>query len=70
MKFLPRKYRETQADWFTKRGISWHISTAVRRKGNPQHQAFLHVAKNCDQDSDAVVSGLRHTLQQLKMDHP
>ena len=26
--------------------------------------------KNCNQDSDAVVSVLRHTLQQLKMDHP
>ena len=70
MKFLPRKYRETQADWFAKRGISWHISTVVRRKGNLQHQAFVHIVKNCNQDSDAVVSVLRHTLQQLKMDHP
>ena len=32
MKFLPRKYRETQADWFADRGISWHISTVVRRQ--------------------------------------
>ena len=23
MKFLPQKYRESQADWFAKRGISW-----------------------------------------------
>ena len=65
MKFLPRKYRETQADWFTKRGISLRISTVVLQKGNLQHQAFVHVAKNCNQDSDAVVSVLRHTLQQL-----
>lgn len=70
MKFLPRKYRETQAYWFAKRGISWHSSTVVRRKGNLQHQAFVHIVKNCNQDSDAVVSVLRHTLQQLKMDHP
>ena len=65
MKFLPRKYRETQADWFTNRGISWRISTVVLRKGNLQHQAFVHVAKSCNQDSDAVVRVLRHILQQL-----
>ena len=25
MKYLPRKYRESQTDWFGKRGIPWHI---------------------------------------------
>lgn len=29
MKHLPRKYRESQADWFGKRGISWHITVAT-----------------------------------------
>lgn len=31
MKFLARKYRESQTEWFGKRGISWHISVASRR---------------------------------------
>ena len=31
MKFLPRKFRESQSDWFGKRGIPWHISLAVTR---------------------------------------
>ena len=31
MKFIPQKYRESQADWFGKRGISWHISVAYRK---------------------------------------
>ena len=71
MKFLPQKYRETQADWFAKRGISWHISIVVRRLGNQlQHQAFSHIVRNCNQDSDAVVCVLRHTLQKLKEEHP
>ena len=30
MKLIPRKYRESQADWFGKRGISWHISVAMK----------------------------------------
>ena len=31
MKFLPQKYRESQTDWFEKRGISWHISVVARK---------------------------------------
>ncbi|KXJ23181.1 hypothetical protein AC249_AIPGENE10415 [Exaiptasia diaphana] len=51
MKFLPQKYREMQADWFGKRGISWHISGVVRRYAarNLETQAFIHIAKNSRQ---------------------
>ena len=46
MKFLPVKYRETQADWFGKRGISWHISVVVRKATtgslNIKHLFMLH----------------------------
>ena len=31
MKFLPRAYRETQADWYGKHGICWHVSVVVTR---------------------------------------
>ena len=30
MKYLPRKYRESQADLFGKREIYWYIATALR----------------------------------------
>ena len=31
MKYVPKKFRETQRDWFGKRGISWHLSVAIRK---------------------------------------
>ena len=72
MKFLPVKYRKTQADWYGKRGISRHISVAVRRTTDRKlkHQAFVHEAQNCSQDSNVVVSVIGHILRTLKVEHP
>ena len=71
MKFLPQKYRESQSDWFGKRGISWHISVAVRKKHNVlQSQSFVHIAETSDQDSFLVVRIIEHVLRTLKAEHP
>ncbi|CAB3995684.1 Hypothetical predicted protein [Paramuricea clavata] len=32
-KFLPAQYRETQAEFFGKRGISWHLTVCQSNKG-------------------------------------
>ena len=32
MKFLPIGYRETQRNWFGKKGKSWHVSVAVKKE--------------------------------------
>ena len=70
MKFLPQKYRETQADWFAKRGISWHISVIVRKLGDHlQHQAFVHIVTNTSQDNTVIVQIIRHTLAELKKEN-
>ena len=29
MKFIPTSFRETQRDWFGKKGKSWHLSVAI-----------------------------------------
>lgn len=71
MKFLPQKYRETQADWFAKRGISWHISVVVRKiTGKLQHQVFVHICENCSQETDDVLLIVEHLLCALKESHP
>ena len=71
MKFLPTKYRESQSDWFGKRGISWHISVVARKVDSKlQSQAFVHIIESCLQDTSAVVRILEHTLRTLKHEHP
>ena len=57
MKFLPRKYRESQSDWFAKRGLPWHITVAVRRRSDQQLESmtFVHLFKACSQDSNTVL---------------
>ena len=71
MKFLPRRYRESQSDWFGKRGLSWHISVVAQKvDGKLQSQAFMHIIENCLQNTSAVVRILKHTLRTLKTEHP
>ena len=63
MKWLPQKYWETQADWFGKRGISWHVSVVVRKlSGQLKQQIFVHILEESSEDADAVVRVLQHTL--------
>ena len=67
MEFVPQKYREMQADWFAKRGISWHVSVVARKIADKlQHQVFVHIVENSSQNSNVVVSIIQHTLQEFK----
>ena len=44
MKYLPKKYRESESDWFGKRGISWHISVAFKKLSDQfQMLSFVHI---------------------------
>ena len=36
MKFLPISFRETQRDWFGKKGKSWHVTMAVTKGDNDE----------------------------------
>ena len=71
MKYLPRKYRESQTDWFGKRGIPWHLTVATRReRGELQMLTFAHIFKSCSQDSCAVLAIMADVIQQLKIAMP
>lgn len=71
MKFLPRQYRESQSDWFGKKGISWHISVVFRRlNGQLQSQGFIHVIESCSQDSAAIVLIMQHVLKTVEAENP
>ena len=71
MQFLPQRYRESQTDWFGKRGISWHMSVVYRRiEGVLLWQAFIHVIQTCTQGSSAVTAIMQHVLATLKQEYP
>lgn len=71
MKYLPRKYPESQTDWFVKRGIPWHISVAFRKVSDRlQMLTFSHIFQTCTQDSCAVLAVMADIIKQLKTTFP
>ena len=75
MKFLPRRFKETQVEWFGKRGITWHISYCVRKLVDVEKQfevtMYSHIFhQTVSQNSNLVVTLMRHTLQEQKTKHP
>ena len=73
MKYLPRKFRESQCDWFAKCGIPWHITVVLTRpdqSGPLEKQTIVHVFESCPQDSVVVTAILQDVLVTIKEQHP
>ncbi len=68
MKYVPTKFRESQRDWFGKRGISWHLSVAIRKcaGGELQMLTFVHIFQSCSQESPAVLANFDDVFKCLK----
>ena len=70
MKFLPTQYRKKQADFFGKRGISWHLTVCQsKQRGELVAQTFVHIIESGLQDSHTVVTVMEHVLKTLKQEH-
>ena len=68
IKFLLRKYREKQCEWFGKHGLSWHVSTFISKHDDTFNvQSFVHIIDNSIQDWFSVASILQNLLQTVKV---
>ncbi len=72
MKWVPKKYRESQSDWYGKKGISWHLAVAITKNQSGQLEmlTFVHVFTSCTQDSYAVMPIIDDVVGQLKAERP
>lgn len=71
MKFLPLKYRESMAEFFGKRGLSWHISAVVtKHETKYEVECFVHIFNNCVQNNYAVAAILDHLFKTIKAEYP
>ena len=71
MKFLSTQYRETQAEFCGKRGISWHLTVCQNKQGGELvAQTFVHIIESGVQDSHTIMTMMEHVLKTLKHEHP
>lgn len=72
MKWLPIKFRETTRDFYAKKGLSWHVTFALR-KSRPKTfecKTFIHIFPNAPQSASTVYCILRNVIQRLQIDMP
>ena len=72
MKFLQCKYREKQADWLAKRGLSWHISSVITKPQTASLEviSYAHMFDSCVQDWFAVSSILENLFHNIVKMNP
>ncbi|KAK3095239.1 hypothetical protein FSP39_012015 [Pinctada imbricata] len=74
MKYLPFQFRETQSDFFGKRGMSWHVSCLVTKSSNEDEdldlQSYIHIFENGSQGWFSVANILLHLFDHLSVSKP
>ena len=72
MKFLQRRFREKQSDWYAKRGMNWHVSCVITSdgKGNFFVSFYNHLFNSCSQDWFSVLSILESLLITVRSSNP
>lgn len=59
-------FRESQAKWFAKRGLSWHISVLTWKEEALRSATFVHVFDIANQDAITSAAILQDTLSRIK----
>lgn len=72
MKFLPRKFREGQTDWFSKRGINWHVAVTLSKRGGAfQTITHIHIfSSQVAQDSTVTAYCICDVAKDVMMINP
>ena len=72
MKFLQRRFREKQCDWYAKRAMNWHVGCAIASdgKGNFFVSFSNHLFNSCSQDWFSVLSILESLLITIFSSNP
>lgn len=72
MKFLPRKFREGQTDWFGKRGINWHVAVTLSKRGGAfQTITHIHIfSSQVAQDSTVTAYCICDVAKDVMMINP
>lgn len=71
MKWLPSYYRESQSDFFGKKGVSWEVFTLIgNRNGNRIKATYVVFISNCDQNAATSAGIYCQVLREIKKDFP
>ena len=74
MKYLPFQFRETQSDFFGKRGVSWHVTCPVTKScdedGELGLQSYIHILENGSQGWFSIANILLHLFDHLQTSKP
>lgn len=69
MKYLVEKYRESQRDWYGKRGLPWHITAVFIRRASDNalfYRFYVHVFDQKKQDANTVIAILQDVLKRVQ----
>ena len=67
MKYLPRRYRKDQSNWFAKRGICWHIGVVLRKRVTIESLGFIHIFNSqIAQDAQSTSAVVFDIVQDIK----
>jgi hypothetical protein len=65
-KILQQRFRETQKEYFAKKGMSMHVTCVVfKQNGIILTLTFVHLFEACTQDLNAVIGVLDHVLKEI-----